>query len=143
MTYENIFVDEDYGADEIEFVFKGSTFGCSCCSTTEEIPADKAVKELLTVAEMYISKGERYVKMANFARKYDLPAVRKIWNEYKNAQDRVDGAYQWLNEPAKCGTWQKELYENFGIDSLEATLEGLEEGIEPYMREVAEAFGWR
>jgi len=131
-TYETIRYNEEG--------LEGSTFGCSCCSAYDSVSSE----DVLSTARMYKEKADRYFKMAELLRTCDVQAIYKAWIVLQEAENRLEGAMDYSHNPEKCGTWQKEMYEEIGIDNLEKSYcsAKMYASLFEEMDEVARIFQW-
>lgn len=122
--------------------FEGTTFGCSCCSGTDELTYSSAILELREIAEMYSAKANRYAKMAEIAKNHDISVYYSVWNSLKDAKDNLQAAHDY-EDGKPCGTWQNSLFD-IGYEILEQNLHNAEFMATrfPMLQEVADTFGW-
>lgn len=123
--------------------WEGTTFGCSCCSSSDSLDYSEAIKEMENTSEMYSRMAESYKKKVKLAKKYNISLLYSVYYEYLSAKNELEAAHDY-EDGKPCGTWQKEVFEK-GYELLNSNLESIEKTIKqfPYIHEVAEVFGWR
>lgn len=89
-TYEHVRFDWDG--------FKGSTFGCGCCSFTDELKNSDVAKEMLEISEMYQKLSDRYKLQAYVVDTYgagvvvlSLQKIHHFRKLEKEINDYMDG----------------------------------------------------
>ncbi len=123
--------------------WQGTTFGCSCCSSTESLSYSEAIEEMEKTSQMYSRMAESYKEKLELAKKYNIPLLYSVYYEYLSAKNELQAAHDY-EDGKPCGTWQKGSFQK-GYDLLNSNLASVEKTIEqfPYIYEVAEVFGWR
>ena len=130
--YETVYFDGEW---------KASTFGCSCCSGTEE--PDDQIAAMTATKNMYQALADRYERMIAMAKHYDIALAYEIFRANKEAQRNLAAAHEWENNPKQCGTWHKRMFD-VGFEALEeeAAKADMSLKLHPETEAIAEAFCW-
>lgn len=97
--------------------FAGKTFGCSCCSYSDELPMKNVADEFFKTAEMYQRLHDQYMERGNIIRRYSAPVViayMKMISQARQLEDHIN-EYFYEEERMMAGRDYTEMDEDIKL----------------------------